>query len=428
MTTQTVCMPELDGGGEVIEFCAEVGQLVTEGDSLMVLESDKASIEVPSPANGTVSQWLVEIGTQIVSGAPLLELQPLGSGADASTCDQDTLLPLESKPAPEPETAPSPGDTTDSATAFPVATSAVVSAHINAGPAVRKLARELGIQLADVEAPGSGERLRKEHLKAHVKQRLSQRPAAPNEACGSVPPMPLEDYVRYGDIEHKDLTNIAKATVVHMTRCWLNIPHVTLFDEVNIDAVENFRKSVDPQSLGLPRHPTLLPFIIAVVARALRHFPQFNVALDEKNEQVIQKSYVNIGFAVDSPAGLLVPVIREADKKSIRELALEITALGEKARERKLSPADMQGGCFTVSSMGPMGGTGFTPIINGPEVAILGIAKASVKPVWDGERFVPVKQLPLCLSFDHRAINGGDAGRFMAFVNDALCDIRRLLL
>jgi len=203
---------------------------------------------------------------------------------------------------------------------------------------------------------------------------------------------------------------------------------VTLFDEVVIDDIEAFRRSIDHEAQGLPRRPTLLPFMIAIVARALRQFPQFNVALDPANDQLISKSYVNIGFAVDSPAGLVVPVIRDADKKSIRELTLDIADLSQRARDRKLGAADMQGGCFTISSMRAIGGTGFTPIINGPEVAILGIAKSAIKPVWDGDQFVPATLLPLCLSFDHRAINGGDAGRFMAYVHAMLTDVRQALL
>ena len=207
------------------------------------------------------------------------------------------------------------------------------------------------------------------------------------------------------------MSAIARATATHMTRCWLNIPHVTLFDEVNISDLDAFRMTLEPADLGLARQPTLLAFVIVIVAKALQAFPQFNVAFDGDNQAVIRKSYIHIGVAVDSPAGLVVPVIRHADQKTVAEVAREILLLSQKARERTLQQTDMQGGCFTVSSMGAMGGTGFTPIINGPEVAILGIARSAVKPGWNGREFRPETRLPLCLSFDHRVLNGGDAGR-----------------
>lgn len=433
MTIQTVLMPDTEGSNEVIEFCIELGDQVDEGDSLLVLESDKASIEVPAPTTGTIKQWLVEIGAQVTSGTPLAELEP----------DAEASVAAESEPKPEPvenieqpDTAPSvpPTKPAPKTAVAPENVSSntsirsTASAEVNAGPSVRKLARELGIDLSKVPAKAKHGRILKEDVKAFAKRQLTQTEPQLGSTGSGIPPIPQVDFSRYGDVEHQNLSSIAKATVAHMRRCWLNIPHVTLFDEVNIDDVEAFRQTLDPDALGLPRKPTLVPFLIAIIARALKEFPQFNASLDPSNDQIIQKSYINVGFAVDSPAGLVVPVIRDADKMSIRDLTIAVSELSTKARERKLTAADMQGGCFTLSSMGALGGTGFTPIINGPEVAILGVAKSAIKPIWNGKEFIPAKQLPLCLSFDHRAINGGDAGRFMAYIHKTLSDIRNALL
>ena len=439
MTIQTIFMPETDGSGEVVELFTTLGDEVSEGDPLLVLESDKASMEVPSPVDGTIRRWLVKLGAEIATGSPLLELELAQTLANEAEPRLEELAVEAAKTTPaasEPESEEvMPEKSVVSAPLVqPPITSAetpvILGDEINAGPAVRKLARELGIDLLELSGSGKRGRILKEDLKAYAKQRLTtDNPISIKSSQGQgIPTIPLEDFTRYGEVEQQPLSGIAKATAAHMSRCWLNIPHVTLFDEVVIDDIEAFRKSIDPDAQGLPRRPTLLPFMIAIVARALRQFPQFNVALDPVNDQLISKSYVHIGFAVDSPAGLVVPVIRDADKKSIRELTLDIADLSQRARDRKLSVTDIQGSCFTISSMGAFGGTGFTPIINGPEVAILGIAKSTIKPVWDGEQFVPATLLPLCLSFDHRAINGGDAGRFMAYVHAMLKDVRQALL
>ncbi len=438
MTIQTIFMPETDGSGEVVELFTTPGDEVSEGDPLLVLESDKASMEVPSPVDGTIRRWLVKLGAEIATGTPLLELELAQIQANEAELRLDEAAVEAAKKTP-PASEPEPEEVIQekSVVSAPLVqlpitsgeTPVISGGEINAGPAVRKLARELGIDLLELSGSGKRGRILKEDLKAYAKQRLTADKPVPAAVQGQgIPVIPLEDFTRYGEVEQQPLSGIAKATAAHMSRCWLNIPHVTLFDEVVIDDLEAFRRSIDPDAQGLPRRPTLLPFMIAIVARALRQFPQFNVALDPANDQLISKSYVHIGFAVDSPAGLVVPVVRDADKKNIRELTLEIADLSQRARDRKLSVADMQGGCFTISSMGAMGGTGFTPIINGPEVAILGIAKSAIKPVWAGEQFVPATMLPLCLSFDHRAINGGDAGRFMAYVHAMLKDVRQALL
>jgi pyruvate dehydrogenase E2 component (dihydrolipoamide acetyltransferase) len=432
MTTETVLMPNIDGSGEVVEFCVEAGDQISIGDSLLVIESDKASMEVPSPADGTVISWKIELGADVVSDSPLMILEITTPTEPVKTDAQETSIELPIKAeipshaapiATKPETDVEPVNNNQENSTLQQ------KIMVNAGPAVRKLARELGISLSDVPSGERHNRILKEDLKAYAKQQLSQTPTNTALAQGlGIPSIPLEDFSRYGPIEHKSMSNIAKATEAHMSRCWLNIPHVTLFDDVNIDDIETFRRSLDHEALGLARRPTLLPFIIAIVARALKQFPRLNASFDKGNNQLIEKSYINIGFAVDSPAGLVVPVIRDADRKDIRELVLETTELSGKARERKLAIDDIKGGCFTISSMGAIGGTGFTPIINGPEVAILGIAKSAIKPQWNGEKFVPASMLPLCLSFDHRVVNGGDAGRFMAYIHSNLKDIRRVLL
>ncbi|WP_372831699.1 2-oxo acid dehydrogenase subunit E2 [Pontibacterium sp.] len=437
MTIHTIFMPETDGSGEAVELLTIPGDEVSEGDPLLVLESDKASMEVPSPVDGTVKRWLVKMGAEIATGTPLLELELLQTQANEDELRLEEPVVEAAKKTPAASESEQDAEIQEkSQVSAPLVRPPVIAvdaavlsgAEIYAGPAVRKLARELGIDLLELSGSGKRGRILKEDLKAYAKQRLSADKPKPAVQGTGIPVIPLDDFTRYGEVEQQPLSGIAKATAAHMSRCWLNIPHVTLFDEVVIDDIEAFRRSIDHEAQGLPRRPTLLPFMIAIVARALRQFPQFNVALDPANDQLISKSYVNIGFAVDSPAGLVVPVIRDADKKSIRELTLDIADLSQRARDRKLGVADMQGGCFTISSMGAIGGTGFTPIINGPEVAILGIAKSAIKPVWDGDQFVPATMLPLCLSFDHRAINGGDAGRFMACVHAMLTDVRQALL
>jgi len=436
MRTETVFMPDTDGSGEISELFVQVGDQVANGDSLLVLESDKASIEVPSPYSGTVKSWIIAVGEEASSGSPLVILECVESSlpeAESTTSEitDPQAVDTKLKDTLDAEQKPDLLAVENTPTMSATNTLPLNNTPINSGPMVRKMARELGVDLALVNSTNRHNRILKQDLQSYVKRHLTKTTTASHtaETQGTgISPIPLEDFSRYGHIEKKPLSNIGKATSAHMNRCWLNIPHVTLFDEVNIDDAEAFRKSIDPETLGLSRSLTLLPIVISIVARALEQFPQFNVSFDANNNEIIQKFYINIGFAVDSPAGLVVPVIQEANKKSIRELALDVIELSTKARARKLKPAEMSGGCFTISSLGAIGGSGFTPIINGPEVGILGIAKSSIKPMWDGTQFIPANQLPLCLSFDHRVINGGDAGRFMAYIHATLADIRRLAL
>ncbi len=422
-------MPDAGGKGDVIEFYKQPGDSFEEGDALLLVESDKAAMEVPAPFSGTVEALLAAVGDSVGEGTPLLRALKINViGAAAAT---EVVVPVPTQvstpePArPEVKAAPQPS-------VISVSTTAPMSLNNDAayaGPATRKLARELGVDLSQVTGTGKRSRIMKDDVKRFVKARINQPvPTAAASVGSGIPAMPEQDFSRFGTIEAVDLSGIAKATAAHMTRCWLNIPHVTLFDEVDVTDLEAFRKSINPDLFCMDKRPSILPFIVMFVAKALRKYPLFNTSLHPNGEQLIYKDYVNIGIAVDTPVGLVVPVIKDADKKSISELAADIQQLATKARERKLKPDDMQGGCFTVSSLGAAGGTGFTPIINGPEVAILGVAKSTIKPTWDGKEFKPRQQLPLCLSFDHRVINGADAGRFMAMLNQCLSQLGNALL
>lgn len=437
--SQTLVMPDAGGAGTICEISVNIGDEISEGDTLVVVESDKASMDVPAESSGTIQEILVADGDEVDTGTPLVVVTSINVDSSAKSTQQIEQSRVEVEKVSESTSPVQAGSSTALSSskadvAPPVSlnqTTPAPSKGVYAGPAARKQARELGVDLADVQGSGPRGRVVKEDVTRFAKSQIQKVTSAPSVAAkgsSGIPAMPMDDFSRYGDIEEQGMSGIAKATVAHMTRCWLNIPHVTLFDEVDITDLEEFRASLDPAKLELERKPTLLPFLVVILAKALKTFPQFNVSLDSENGKIISKNYVNIGIAVDSPAGLVVPVIKDADKKSLVEVTHDILDLSKKARERKLKPADMQGGCFTISSLGPTGGTGFTPIVNGPEVAILGVAKSSVKPSWNGQEFLPRTQLPLCLSFDHRAINGGDAGRFMAFVHGALKDIRTVIL
>lgn len=430
MATEIVFMPEVDGSGDVIEYCVELGAHIAIDDPLIVFESDKASMEVPSAVEGILVEWLVELDSKAESGTPLARVEVVNS-AHTATQNRVPVQPAQATVAsvshtdsvmPQKPVTPTPA-VTDTV-------QAVVSAEVYAGPATRKLARELGVALNKVQGSGNRGRILKDDVKRFVKQQMSQpQVSAIQSVSGSgIPAMPTVDFSQFGGIEEKALSGIAKATSAHMTRCWLNIPHVTLFDEVDISELERFRARCKPEQYGMDKKPTILPFVIMIIAKALRRYPQFNSSLSSDGETLIYKQYINIGIAVDTPAGLVVPVIKNADQKSIAELSQEIASYAAKARDRKLKAEDMQGGCFTISSLGAMGGTGFTPIINGPEVAILGVARSEIKPVWNGETFLPATKLPLSLSFDHRVINGADAGRFMSMVHQCLADIGCTLL
>jgi len=327
------------------------------------------------------------------------------------------------EPTPEPAVAP---PTVEPAPAAADNRSAPAGSGVYAGPAVRKLAREFGVQLPLVAGTGPRGRVLKEDLQHYVQKALSgQSPAGGGAA---IPAIPAVDFAKFGEVEVTERSKLDKLTAMNMQRSWLNVPHVTQFDEADITELEQFRAGLKAEAEQRGTRLTPMPFILKACAVALRDNPKFLSSLANDGEQLVYKRYTHIGMAVDTPAGLVVPVIRDVDRKSIWELAEDVLELATKARDRKLSPGDMQGGCFTISSLGSIGGTGFTPIVNAPEVGILGVSRAAVKPVWDGQAFAPRNMLPLALSYDHRVINGGDGGRFMSRLVALLGDIRQLAM
>ena len=430
--TETVKVPDVGGGEgiEVIELCVAEGDEVNEGDSLIVLESDKASMEVPAPFTGVVSAMLIKVGDAASEGTAIAEMRVAGANSVSDAKAEQTAPPAEkvdapvsAEPEPKRETSAAARESTSTSSTSPAP--AAPGEQVYAGPAVRKLAREFGIDLSKVSGSGPRKRIVKEDLHAYVKQ-LAKVPAA--AAGGGIEPIPDVDFAKFGEVDIQPLSKLDKLTAANMHRSWLNLPHVTQFDDADITELEDFRREMKKEAEQRGVKLTPLPFLLKAAAAALRGNAKFNASLSADGESIVYKHYVHIGMAVDTPAGLVVPVIRDVDKKSLWELAEETAELAKKARERKLKPADMQGGCFTISSLGNIGGTGFTPIINAPEVAILGVSKLAVKPVWDGDSFQPRKMLPLSLSYDHRVINGADAGKFFTELAQMLADIRRLLL
>ncbi|WP_101757465.1 dihydrolipoyllysine-residue acetyltransferase [Oceanicoccus sp. KOV_DT_Chl] len=425
-STQTIKVPDIGGAAnvDVIEVCVAVGDDLAEGDSLIVLETDKASMEVPAPMAGKVISLAVAEGDTISEGGEILKLEVMAAAAEPATETTSSPAPAEAVASPPPVVASAPAPAAQSSDSKPPAADSDPS--IYAGPAVRRLARELGAPLIDVKGSGPKGRISKDDLKAHVKAALANK--ASSSGGSGIPAVPAVDFSKFGDVTIEPLTKIHKITAQNMHRSWLNVPHVTQFDDADISDLEDFRQSLKAEAERRGVKITPLPFILKACAKALLDHPKFNASLDSDGENMVFKHYVHIGMAVDTPAGLVVPVIRDVDKKSIWDLAAETVELAQKAKDRKLKPAEMQGGCFTISSLGGIGGQGFTPIVNTPEVAILGISKLAVKPHWNGKEFVPRKMLPLALSYDHRAINGGDGGRFMTYLGELLADIRRLVL
>ncbi|MFA7554784.1 MAG: dihydrolipoyllysine-residue acetyltransferase [Spongiibacteraceae bacterium] len=431
---ESIKVPSIGGAEavDIIEVCVSVGDEINEGDSLIVLETDKASMEIPSPKAGKVVSVSIKEGDTTSEGAEIVQLEVALTTSDAAVSEQaapekttadaevaETKTKTESTSTP---TAPlQPQSDTSQATE---GVSRKDAAY--AGPAVRKLARELGVDVVKVSGSGPKGRVTKDDLKDFVKTTLTKGVSA---AGGSgIPVVPAVDFSQFGEVSLEPLSKIHKLTAENMHRSWLNVPHVTQFDDANISELEDFRQTLKAEAERRGVKITPLPFLLKACAAALREQPKFNASLHEDGAQMVYKKYIHIGVAVDTPQGLMVPVIRDVDKKSIWELAAESAELAQKAKDRKLSAADMQGGCFTISSLGGIGGLGFTPIVNTPEVGILGVSRLTVKPLWNGKEFVPAKMLPLSLSYDHRAINGGDAGRFLTYLTEVLADIRRLVL
>ena len=434
VTSIDVMIPDLgsDEGADLVELLVEVGARVEEGDSLVLLESDKASMEVPSPATGILAAWLTDTGTTVTEGTVIARLEvsatteaPATQQLDATAADRAVSQSGAGDDSPaEAETLSTPMASRSSpADTAPPQQSG--SNQVYAGPAVRKLAREFGVSLSKVRGTGSRGRILKEDLQQYVAGALSDSAAA---AGAGLPAIPEQDFARYGAVERVARTRIDKVTATNMVRSWLNVPHVTQFDDADISDMERFRSELKTEAADRGVRLTPLPFIFKACAVALRDHPKLKSSLADDGDTLVMKHYCHIGMAVDTPAGLVVPVIRDVDKKSIWELAAEVAAVAECARNKQLKPDDMQGGVFTVSSLGAIGGRGFTPIINAPEVAILGVGRAAVQPVWDGEVFRPHTLLPLALSYDHRVVNGGDGGRFLTELTSLLGDVKRMVM
>jgi pyruvate dehydrogenase E2 component (dihydrolipoamide acetyltransferase) len=415
---------------EVIEILVSVGDTVAAEDSLITVETDKASMEIPCSDAGTVKEIKVSIGDTVSKGSVVVVIDAVAPAAAAPA-------PVAA-PSPAPAAAPAPAAPKTAAPAAPVAkpspTANIDEASFKrayASPSVRRLARELGVDLGKVTGTGRKLRIVKSDLFDHVKSVMSAPASAAAPASGNalgVAPMPEIDFSKFGEVETQALNKINKLTGQFLHRNYLTAIHVTQFDEADITEMEVFRKQVakDREREGIKITP--LAFIIQAVAAALKAFPRFNSSLDASGENLILKKYINIGIAVNTPGGLVVPVINDADKKSLIELSNEIRELAGKAKDKKLKPSDMQGACFTISSLGGVGGTSFTPIINLPEVAILGVSNSKVAPVWDGKEFQPRTMLPLSLSYDHRVIDGVAGAQFTTYLSSMLSDIRRLLV
>ena len=416
---------------EVIEICVAPGDAVAENDALIVIESDKASMEVPSPFAGTVSEVLVALSDRVNAGDAVLRLETVEESVAAGERARDDAPPVQPaapvapkvEAAPRPEAGPEskaepkPAPLLDKPTA-----TAEQTARVYAGPAVRRLARELGVDLSAVVATGAGGRIVKDDVKAFVKQVMT----APSAM--QLQPLEAIDFSRFGAIEIAPLTRIRERGAANLHRSWQHVVHVTQHDEADVTALEEFRASLRDEAAQRNVKLTPLPLIVKACIHVLRAHPHVNASLNPAASALVHKRYYHIGIAVDTEDGLVVPVVRDADKLRLFELAEKIAALAAAARQKKLRPDDLQGGSFTISSLGAIGGTGFTPIVNAPEVAILGVARTQTRPVWDGRAFRPRKMLPLSLSYDHRAINGAEGGRFMADLVAALEDMRRLIL
>lgn len=433
---QKIIVPDIGGatGVDVIEILVKEGDEISKDTSLLTLESDKASMEIPSPMAGVVRSIKMKVGDKVSEGDVILTL----AAADKESKQPESAAkpePSQKAPkeqAPTVETKPSPPskliaeDIKPPEPAAATTSTSFETTHlVSAGPAVRRLSRELGVNLAEVIGTGRKSRVSKDDVAQYVKNKISEKSSTGGL---QVPVAPSIDFSKFGKIEVKPFNNIKRLTGVNVHRAWVTIPHVTQFDEADITELEAFRKAEIESANAEGYKLTILAFVCKVVAKALVAYPQFNASLDTNGENLIYKQYCNIGIAVETPNGLVVPVIKDADRLSISNIAKEMARLSSKARNKGLMPTDMNGGCFTISSLGGIGGTAFTPIVNSPEVAILGLSRATVKPVFMDGEFKPRLMLPLSLSYDHRVIDGAEGARFTRFVSEGLADLRRIFL
>jgi len=421
LNTENIVVPDIGGADkvDVIEVLVKPGDHIDVDTPIITLESDKATMDVPSPMAGTVRELKVHVGDKIKQGSVILTVEKK-NGLDRSVAP---------KAAPEKETLKKSAEKIEPKKEEPIISAEkeepqIATSTDHAGPAVRKLARELGVDLADVKPTGPKQRILKEDIEHYVKSKLAQV----KSGASGLPEMPVVDFAKFGPVDVQPLSRLKKMSGKNLSRNWLLAPHVTQFGEADITDLENFRqeqkKLLEKENIRL----TPLVFIMKALVSALKKFPQFNASLDTTGEKIVLKNYFHVGVAVDTPDGLVVPVIRDVDQKSLSTLAKELGEVSEKARKKQLTPADMQGGCFSISSLGGIGGTAFTPIINLPEVAILGVSKSFYKPVYLNGEFVPRLMLPLALSYDHRVIDGADGARFIEHITLMLSDIRNLLI
>jgi pyruvate dehydrogenase E2 component (dihydrolipoamide acetyltransferase) len=449
---------------DVIEVLVSSGDEVSVDDPLITLESDKASMEVPSPEAGTVKEVKVSAGDKVAQGAIIVTLEVADGGAEAADeggeeDGDDDEAPEAEAPAEdatdekEPAERPEPAAESEAPKEAPKASGSQPSGTqasgtqtggpvdrdidpesfkgAHASPAVRRYARELGADLSKIDGSGRKGRILKEDVQAYVKKALQGAGATVSAGAAQgtgIPPIPAQDFSKFGEIEEKPLSRIRQISAKHLHRSWVNVPHVTQFDEADITDLEDFRKAHKDEASARGVKLTPVAFLLKACAGALREFPEFNSSLHPDGDRLILKHYIHIGVAVDTPDGLVVPVIRDVDQKGLYQLAEELGEVSGRARDGKLTPKDIQGGCFSISSLGGIGGTAFTPIVNAPEVAILGVSRSALKPVYQDGTFIPRLMLPLSLSYDHRVIDGAAAARFIVHLSGLLSDLRRLLL
>ncbi len=421
-----VAVPDIGGDEvEVTEVMVKVGDKVAAEQSLITVEGDKASMEVPAPFAGTVKEIKIATGDKVKTGSLIMVFEVEGAAPAAAAAP---AAKAEAAPAPAAAKAAAPAAKADDKGEF-----AENAAYVHATPVIRRLAREFGVNLAKVKGTGRKGRILREDVQTYVKDAVKRAEAAPAAAGGGLPgmlPWPKVDFSKFGEIEEVEMGRIQKISGANLSRNWVMIPHVTHFDKTDITDLEAFRKQQNEEAAKRKLDVKFTPvvFIMKAVAAALEQMPRFNSSLSEDGQKLTLKKYINIGVAVDTPNGLVVPVFKDVNKKSITELSRELMAISKKARDGKLTAGEMQGGCFTISSLGGIGTTHFAPIVNAPEVAILGVSKSAMEPVWNGKEFMPRLMMPMSLSFDHRVIDGADGARFITIINNMLSDIRRLVM
>jgi len=410
----------------IVEVHVKPGDSVNADDPLITLESDKASMEVPAPAAGRVRQVHVNVGDRVSESSLVVTLE--GTAEGATTPPPSLVEQQEPEPRPAAPPPVAPGAPAAARSGPSVDGAAPGTDQVHASPSVRRLARELGVDLRRIRGTGEKGRVTKDDVKAFLRGPAAPAAPAPAAAAAGIPEIPAQDFSKFGPIETRPLSRIKRISGSHLQRAWLNVPHVTQHDEADITDLDAYRKELDTQARDKGYRVTLLAFLMKAAVSALRQFPEFNSSLSPEKDALILKRYYHLGIAVDTPEGLVVPVVRDVDRKGITELSQELGAFSQKARSGKLTPSDLQGASFTISSLGGIGGTAFTPIVNAPEVAILGVSRSKMAPVWNGEAFIPRLMLPVSVSYDHRVIDGALAARFTSYLCNVLEDVRRLVL